>query len=71
MKMAKAKWSFESASTIRNDIKDTYIKCVKDITTEEVYTDEYKLHLLEGMMMLFDALKPYMEETPDENIQND
>ena len=71
MKMAKAKWSFESAKDIRNDIREEYIKCVHDVMMEPAYGDEYKVHLLEGMMMLFDALKPYMEETPDENIQND
>ena len=69
--MGKAKWSFESASTIRKDIRDEYIRCVRDVTLEPTYSDEYKVHLLEGMMLFFDAVKYYTEETPDENIQND
>jgi len=70
MKMGKAKWSFESAKDIRNDIWDEYIKCVREVMCDD-YTDEYKVHLFEGMMMLYDRLKPYTEETPDEDIQND
>ena len=69
--MGKAKWSFESASTIRNDIKDAYIVCTQAAMCDTACNDEYKVHLLEGMMMLFNALKPYTEEPKDEDVQND
>lgn len=69
MIMSKAKWSFQSARDIRNDVRDEYINCVREVMCDD-YPDEYKVHLFEGMMMLYDRLKPYTEETPDEDIQN-
>jgi hypothetical protein len=70
MKMAKAKWSFQSIDTIREDVKDALIAGIGTIM-DSTMCDEIKLAMIDGMKTLFDALKPYMEETPDENIQND
>lgn len=70
MIMIKAKWSFQSIDTIREDVKDALIAGIGTIM-DSTMCDEIKLAMIDGMKTLFDALKPYMEETPDENIQND
>lgn len=70
MIMRKAKWSFTSTQEIREDVKDAMIAGIGTIVNSTM-CDEIKLAMIDGMKTLFDALKPYMEETPDENIQND
>lgn len=70
MKMARAKWDYQSIRTIRGDVKDALITVIGEVTNG-TGNDTLRLAMIDGMKMLFDALKPYMEETPDENIPND
>lgn len=68
--MSKAKWSYQAIDTIREDVKDALIAGIGMIMYSTM-CDEIKLAKIEGMKTLFDALKPYMEEPEDENVQND
>lgn len=68
--MKKAKWDFTTAREIREDVKDTLIAAI-GLVVHSTMCDEIKLATINGMNALFDALKPYMEEPKDEDIQND
>lgn len=70
MIMSKAKWDYAAAREIREDVKDAIIATIGTMMDSTI-CDELKLATIEGMKMLFDALKPYMEETKDEDVQND
>lgn len=70
MKMKDARWNFQSADTIRDDIKNAMLNFTRNVICNTAADDEIKIAILDGVWELYSALVPFTEEQKDEDIQN-
>ncbi len=68
--MNKIKWCYESEKTIREDMLEALISCLKGIMADPNVTPGEALAMIDGVLKLYNALIPFTE-VHDEDIQDD
>lgn len=68
--MDKIKWYYESDKTIREDMRETLISCIKGIMSDPDVVSGAALAMIDGALKLYNALIPFTE-VRDEDIQDD
>lgn len=68
--MDKIKWYYESEKTIREDMRETLISCIKEIMSDPNVIPGEALAMINGALKLYNALIQFTE-VRDEDIQDD
>lgn len=68
--MGKVKWCYESDMTIREDMREALISCLKGIMKDPNVTPGEALAMIDGALKLYNALIPFTE-VHDEDIQGE